>query len=253
MAQPISVNTRSREGRRPLLGVGASLLPGDPSGARPLFGGKPLQVFERELLGALAAAGAEVVLFPIVGRPELARRLIRMVDGLVLAGGPDVDPTAYAASTEGFTWDTEPERDTSELLLIDEALEASKPILGVCRGAQLLNVALGGTLVRHLEGPLVHRDAEGYDRNAHPVSLAPDSRLRAWYGAEQIEVTSVHHQAVDRLGDGLRAVAWAEDGTIEAIEMVDGLVVGVQWHPEWPGRRARELPDPALRRFIESV
>ncbi len=232
---------------RPLLGIGATLLGADPDG-RLLFRGKPLQVFEQELSSALRLAGAELIFFPLIDSAQRARRLIGLVDGLVLAGGPDIHPSAYGASGDAVK--TEPERDRSELLLTEAALARELPILGVCRGAQLLNVAFGGTLIRHLDG---HRDAEIYDRLGHEIRLAPDSTLRQWYGSDRISVTSVHHQAVDRLGDGLAAVGWAEDGTIEAVELPGSLVLGVQWHPEWLTHREAEAPDPVFVRFCEAA
>ncbi len=236
----------------PILGIPASLL-GPDRQRRSLFGGKPLQVFECELVCSLQDAGAEVLFFPLIDSHERARRLLDVVDGLLLPGGPDVDPSMYGESNEGYLWETEPERDACELLLVSAALERDQPIFGICRGAQLLNVALGGTLVRNLEGPLVHRDAEAYDINSHSVRLAPDSTLSRWYATEQLVVTSVHHQAVKRLGEGLEAVAWAEDGTIEAVEVPDRNVVAVQWHPEWLTHRAQKGPDRALACFVESL
>ena len=132
---------------------------------------------------------------------------------------------------------TEPELDAFELALVTEALERRCPVLGICRGAQMINVAMGGTLHQHLpacvDGALSHRQELDLARPTHPVRVASGSRLAAALGREVAEVNSLHHQAVDRLGEGLEAVAWAPDGVVEAIEGTgDAFLLGVQWHAE---------------------
>jgi gamma-glutamyl-gamma-aminobutyrate hydrolase PuuD len=176
------------------------------------------------------AGGVPVLLPPIADDVEVLDRL----DALVLAGGADVDPSRYGADRSPRTGPAAGDRDEAELALLAAALERDLPVLAVCRGLQLLTVLRGGTLVQHLPdvvGSDVHVPAPGtYGDNA--VSIAPGSRLARLVGTEATWACH-HHQAVDRLGDGLTAVAWAQDGTVEAAEL-DGarFVVGVQGHPE---------------------
>jgi putative glutamine amidotransferase len=177
-----------------------------------------------------AAGGVPVVLPPLAGDVEVLNRL----DALVLAGGADVDPARYGAERAPRTGAAQPHRDDAELALLAAALERDLPVVAVCRGLQVLAVLRGGTLVQHLPdvvGSDVHVPAPGvYGDNR--VRIAPGSRLAALVGDEATWACH-HHQAVERLGDGLTAVAWADDGTIEAAEL-DGarFVIGVQGHPE---------------------
>ncbi|CAM5746762.1 putative glutamine amidotransferase [Streptomyces afghaniensis 772] [Streptomyces afghaniensis] len=161
--------------------------------------------------------------------PAYAAAAVARLDGLVIAGGPDVEPVRYGAEPHPRTGPPARERDAWELALIDAALTARVPLLGICRGMQLLNVALGGTLVQHLDG---HAEVVGVFGN-HAVKPVPGS-LYAGVVPEETSVPSYHHQAVDRLGEGLMPSAYAEDGTVEALELPsgEGWVLGVQWHPE---------------------
>ncbi|WP_077801890.1 gamma-glutamyl-gamma-aminobutyrate hydrolase family protein [Streptomyces sp. JHA26] len=161
--------------------------------------------------------------------PEHAAATVARLDGLVVAGGPDVEPARYGAEPDPRTGPPARARDAWELALIGAALAARVPLLGICRGMQLLNVALGGTLVQHVEG---HAEAVGVF-GGHPVTPVPGTRY-AGVVPEETCVPTYHHQAVDRLGTGLIASAHAADGTVEAVELpsADGWVLGVQWHPE---------------------
>ncbi|MEU3340145.1 gamma-glutamyl-gamma-aminobutyrate hydrolase family protein [Streptomyces sp. NPDC002144] len=161
--------------------------------------------------------------------PEQAAATVARLDALVIAGGPDVDPARYGAERDPRTGPPAHARDTWELALIDAALSAGVPLLGICRGMQLLNVALGGTLVQHVEG---HAEVVGVF-GRHTVKPVPGTRY-AEAVPEETSVPAYHHQAVDRLGTGLLPSAYAEDGTVEAVELpaTDGWVLGVQWHPE---------------------
>jgi putative glutamine amidotransferase len=174
------------------------------------------------------AAGGLAVLLP-PDEPETAARVLERVDGLVVAGGPDVDPAHYGAERDPRTGAAAAVRDAWELALIGAALEADVPLLGICRGMQALNVALGGTLIQHIDG---HIEAPGVV-SWHPVTQVPGTRY-AGLVPEEAEVPTYHHQAVDRLGRGLVASAHALDGTVEAVELPDPgrWVLGVQWHPE---------------------
>ncbi len=177
------------------------------------------------------AGGTPVVLTAV----EYVEALVERLDGLVLSGGGDVEPRHYGAELHPQTSWLDERRDAFELALVRAARAHGVPLLGVCRGMQVMNVALGGTLVQHLPDmtELAHYVPDRWDASAHEVEIAPDSRLRSLLGAEPIEVNSVHHQAIERLAPGLRAVAWAPDRVIEAIETDSEPVLGVQWHPEW--------------------
>ncbi|WKD35513.1 gamma-glutamyl-gamma-aminobutyrate hydrolase family protein [Streptomyces xanthophaeus] len=174
-----------------------------------------------------AAGGAAVLLPP--DEPGSAAEVLSRVDGLVVAGGPDLDPVHYGAARDSRTGAPATVRDHWELALIAAALDADLPLLGICRGMQALNVALGGTLVQHIDGHFETPGAISW----HPVRPVPGTRY-ADLVPEEAQVPTYHHQAVDRLGRGLVVSAHAVDGTVEAIELPDPerWVLGVQWHPE---------------------
>jgi putative glutamine amidotransferase len=184
---------------------------------------------------AVVAAGAEAVdLVP--GTEELPE-----VDGLLLPGGWDVDPSFYGEARDEKVGDTDPELDATELTLFGQARERRLPVLGICRGQQVINVAMGGSLIQHLE----EHDARAIGRRhlAHTIEVEPDSELARAAGEDTIPVNSLHHQAIKRLGSGLHESARGADGTVEGVESDDGLIVAVQCHPEeltadlpWAGR-----------------
>ncbi|MEU6094704.1 gamma-glutamyl-gamma-aminobutyrate hydrolase family protein [Streptomyces sp. NPDC047079] len=160
--------------------------------------------------------------------PAHAAETVARLDGVVITGGPDVDPSRYGAERSPRTGPPAPERDAWELALIRAALASGTPLLGICRGMQLLNVALGGTLVQHIDG---HVDRVG-EFGRHTVKPVPGTRY-ARVAPQSVSVPTHHHQAVDRLGQGLVVSAYAEDGIIEAVERPGAdWVLGVQWHPE---------------------
>ena len=186
-------------------------------------------------LDAVAAAGG----IPVILAPLPARRLeaiIERLDGVCLSGGPDVEPGCYGASAHPELGPTEPEVDLFELGLVRAARRRGLPILAICRGMQVLNIARGGTLVQHLPdigGEIQHRQTGPASEPTHDVAVAAGSKLAHIAGSERIDVNSFHHQAIDRLGTGLEPVAWSDDGVIEAVEAPgDPFTLGVQWHAE---------------------
>ncbi|WP_274556291.1 gamma-glutamyl-gamma-aminobutyrate hydrolase family protein [Streptomyces spiramyceticus] len=173
-----------------------------------------------------AAGGLAAMLPP--DAPSSAADVVARVDGLVVAGGADVEPVRYGAEPHPRTGPPARERDAWELALIEAALASGTPLLGICRGMQLLNVALGGTLVQHLDG---HTGGVGV-LGEHAVKPVPGTRY-ASIVPEEDGVPTYHHQAADRLGEGLVVSAYAADGTPEAVELPgEHWVLGVQWHPE---------------------
>jgi putative glutamine amidotransferase len=193
----------------------------------------PAALIPLSYVRAVAGAGGRPLLVPPV--EEGVDETLDALDGLILSGGNDVEPAAYGAEPHPETRGTVPERDRAELALLVAALERDMPVLAVCRGSQILNVARGGDLVQHLSevvGHERHRHTPGQFSD-HDVELAGDSRLAEVVGGSSAPVKSHHHQGYGRVGRGLREVAWAEDGTVEALEDPSKrFALGVLWHPE---------------------
>ncbi len=195
---------------------------------------RAVEALERAYVDAVLRAGGIPLVLPSCD-PAEADAVAGCLDGLLLSGGGDIDPSVYGGATSPEVKGVEPERDAWELALVAYAVRVGLPILGTCRGAQVLNVAMGGTLVTHL--PTVtsseHCQRDRWGEAVHDVTLQHTSTLEAVIGRDVIGVNSLHHQAVDRVGNGLRAVGWADDGVIEAIEgLGPSPMLGVQWHPE---------------------
>ncbi|MCA9149866.1 MAG: gamma-glutamyl-gamma-aminobutyrate hydrolase family protein [Planctomycetales bacterium] len=192
-----------------------------------------------EYVDSVRRAGGVPVLIP-PGEARLAD-IVQRIDGLVLAGGGDICPSRYGGCGHQTIYMINVERDESELSLIRLVLESQLPTLAICRGLQVLNVALGGTLIPHLPdvvGEAVPHRLPPRVPVPHDVTLEPDSRLARVMGSAQIECVSWHHQAVDHAGDGCRIVARAPDGVAEAIELTEHpQLLAVQWHPELSSER----------------
>lgn len=188
---------------------------------------------------ALEASGMLPLIVPPLAGLDAAERLLRQVDGLLLTGGEDVDPAHYGATRHPALGEVHARRDAWELRLVAEARERCLPTLAICRGIQVLNVALGGTLVQDIpsEVPraLAHDAAAARSGRVHDVEVEPGSRLASALGARHVTVNSTHHQAIDRAGSPLRVTARAPDGIVEGVETAEDdpwWVLGVQWHPE---------------------
>ena len=196
-------------------------------------------LLSRSYVEAVQSAGALVLMLPpderLIEDPDEA---LDMIDGLMLAGGADIDPGAYGAERHPQTVETVPERDRFEIALVRAAIERDMPVLGICRGMQLINVAYGGTLLQHLPERFGHHEhlrvAGTFDGADHDVDLRAGSLAARAAGETHHATKSHHHQGVDRLGEGLSITgSSAMDGLPEAIEMPDRrFVLGVQWHPE---------------------
>jgi putative glutamine amidotransferase len=233
--------------------------------ARPLIG---ITTYHRETSGrsrftlpsayvdALRGSrGLAVLATPGEQEPE---ELLERLDGLVLSGGGDLDPASHGAESRADTYSVSPERDEFEIALIRGALARGMPTLAICRGMQILNVALGGDLHVHLPdvvGDAVAHRASQTEAALHPVRLEAGTKLSVRLGAPALpSVPSWHHQALRRLGTGLRAVAWAPDGVVEAVELPgERQLIAVQWHPELAGETAagRGLFDALVTGAIE--
>jgi putative glutamine amidotransferase len=209
---------------------------------------------------AVRGAGGEPVRIELDLTPAQVRAQIEGCDGFLLPGSrADVDPRKYGADRHPKTAAADDKRELTDQLLLEGAYEKRKPVLGICYGLQSLNVFRAGTLVQHVESAINHSPGRGV-ANAHAVTIKPESKLASIVGASRaVPVNSSHHQSVNAVGNGLRAVAWsAEDGIVEALEGTapDHFVMAVQWHPERSVNEGPEVAESAraiFRAFIESA
>jgi putative glutamine amidotransferase len=171
--------------------------------------------------------------------PDDVDGLLDRVDGVILTGGPDVNPPRYGESPAPETEAAPEDRDAFDIALARRCVARNQPLLAICRGVQVLNVAMGGSLVQHLDGHMVR---DRWNDSVHRVKIEPSSRLAQIVGTTDLEVNSLHHQALAVLGDGVTAAAYAEDGTPEAIEVAAAPnVLGIQWHAELLRHRPEHL------------
>jgi putative glutamine amidotransferase len=221
---------------RPVIGIATQTLEAIPGKLPHCW------VMGQRYVRVLAAQGAVPVLLPLlVGDEETLRAIYDLLDGLFLTGGVDIDPTNYGEAVHERCDRPDPARDWTEIQLIRWALRDRKPILGVCRGVQAINVACGGTLYQHLpdQRPGLKHDyfpaqGNGYTRDylAHEVTVDPATRTGRLLGEARVAVNSMHHQGIKQLAPDLRATAHAPDGLVEGVEGEQGYLIGVQWHPE---------------------
>jgi len=240
------------------IGISACFMHADP--ARHLFTGKTLQYVEQSIAHWVMSTGALAVMIPsptgATQRGDVTLdHYAQWLDGLVLHGGDDVSPLSYGEQPLQARWSGDKIRDEYEIALVAAFERHGKPVFGVCRGLQLLNVAYGGTLYQDIQtqlpAALVHRDAAVYDHNFHTVQILPESQLARLYpGLERVRVNSIHHQAIKDLAAGFQAEAISnEDGLIEAIRRDDPCKpysAAVQWHPEFHQKGSDTIDDAAL-------
>ncbi len=232
--------------RSPLIGVTCMTI--ETEGYSPRLG------MSRSYINALLRAGAAPALIPHMADKDALRSVYDRLDGLLLPGGGDIDPVHYGESRHLKCNEPAPERDDTELTLARWAMEGDMPLLAICRGIQVLNVALGGSLFQDIQaqcsGAQRHAWYPNYprDRLSHTVSLSPEARLARIAGESTLPVNSLHHQSVKDVALGLFATGHASDGIIEAVEALEHpFAIGVQWHPE-------ELvgSDPRAQRLFEA-
>jgi putative glutamine amidotransferase len=229
---------------------------------------KTLQYLEQSVAQWVMSRNVLVFMVPTVDKEGLLHRsnirvadYARVLDALVLQGGADVSPSTYGEEALAAEWAGDRLRDVYEIELVHEFVEAGKPVLGICRGAQLINVAFGGALFQDVRTQIPESHihvSDNYEKHRHDIRFEPGSRLAGLYrGVEQPRVSSIHHQSVKTLGRGLRVEAWSEpDGVVEAIRANGkGYVFAVQWHPEFhhPGDAATLDSAPILDEFLRAA
>lgn len=209
-------------------------------------------------LRALKAAGGIPVVIPLEADEEELRQLVDELDGFLFTGGPDVHPFLFGEETQVHCGNVSEARDRLEIGLLPFVLEKQKPVLGICRGIQVLNIAMGGTIWQDIfsmtksDFPIAHTQPFAYHMPSHTVSLKMGTMLREIAGMDTLRVNSMHHQAVKDLGQGLIASAYSPDDLIEAIEMPGyPFFVGVQWHPEYLWEKNEEAFR-LFKRFVEA-
>jgi putative glutamine amidotransferase len=250
------IRARTTKRARPIIGIPTQTLQslGGVSAEIP-----PSWVMSQRYIATLTNAGAVPWLIPLID-DETLRDIYESLDGVFLPGGADVDPVSYGRDPHALCDRTDRERDRVELALARWAIDDGKPVLGVCRGMQIINLAAGGTLYQDLAEQMAGSIKHDYfpfggsnlrrDYLAHEVEVAPHSRLAHVFGDGALQVNSMHHQGVRDIGAGLVVTATAPDGLVEGLEGADGrYVVGVQWHPE----ALTDSQDEAKRLFAEFV
>ncbi len=209
------------------------------SHTRNEYGQPAVQVLRTYIREVIKAGGIPLVI-PSETAPEMLDELYAHLDGLILTGGDDIGIHYFNGEPHSTVQKADDERDVIELALTKIAVKGNKPLLGICRGIQTLNVALGGDLYTHIQDQHPEKVKHNYypeyprDLISHPVTIKPDSKLFDIVGKDKIEVNSLHHQGIKTLADDLVATAFSPDGIIEAAELPDHpFAIAVQWHPEW--------------------
>lgn len=243
------------------IGITPALLHQDST--RVTYNGRPLLFLERSMTTWLNNAGflTYILSIPETGFTAYLEKVMNDLDGIVISGGADVAPQAYNEMPLRPEWSGDADRDAYELEVIRLAFENDVPVLGICRGHQLLNVAFGGTLYQDIatqtQAKIAHRDAVEYEKNHHDVVIPKASTLHDFYGVEEGRVNSVHHQSVKDLAEGFRVEARsAENNIVESILWEgDAFLRGVQWHPEFQHSHESELlkTEPLIEEFKQAI
>ncbi|MDR0757406.1 MAG: gamma-glutamyl-gamma-aminobutyrate hydrolase family protein, partial [Tannerella sp.] len=231
---------------------------------RPLIGLSTGQngtsaVLKASYIQAILKAGGVPALIPVMTDGAALREIVAGLDGLVMTGGEDVDPQWYGESPRQQLGEVDPERDRYDIKLVKLAADRNIPILGICRGEQLINVAFGGSLIQDIptqapHSTINHSQDEERRVGTHTVNICPDSRLHEIVKAENILVNSFHHQAVKVVAPGFEAVAFSDDGITEAIESTEGRsILGVQWHPEHMAVAGNEIMTDTFRHLVSEA
>lgn len=234
---------------RPLIAVAGRRLHAGQAAPWP---DQPALAVPTPYLEALHRAGGEPAVFlqREIG-PEEASPLLGRFEGLLLIGGTDIEPSRYGQERHPECYGIDPQRDAFEIALVHGAVARGLPTLAICRGIQIVNVALGGTLDQHItgrDGLIAHGVPAGGSGVSHPVDLEPGAQVAKAVAVDRPDCFSHHHQALARIGRGLRPVGWTEDGLVEAVELSDGWLLGVQWHPEETADR-----DPAQQGLFDAL
>ena len=231
---------------------------------KPLIGILPLVDIEREsywmlpgYMKGIEEAGGTSVMLPLTSDKETLRKFVNYFDGFLFTGGHDVSPSLYREEVSAQCGECCPQRDKMETILLPMVLEQDKPVLGICRGLQLINVALGGSLYQDLPtqhpSSVCHRQPAPYDQPIHPVELVPDTPLQKCLRKEELPVNSCHHQGIKELASGLQPMAYAQDGLVEAVwKPGSRFVWAVQWHPEF-SHKVDENSRKIFRDFVKAA
>ena len=251
---PLNTNGTNRTMGAPIIGI-STIDDHDAAGMHA-----PRFSLNQSYAKAVEAAGGIPVLIPQIEEAESLRRIYEMLDGILLPGGLDIHPKYYGQEPHPALDPTDLGLDFVETTIIPWALEDDMPVMGICRGEQVLNVVMGGTLIQDIytqySTTIDHR--ESFKRRirdflAHDIAIDPDSRLRTLAGEDRIWVNTSHHQAIKRVAPGLRATAWSPDDLVEAVESPDHFfVVAVQWHPEEMVKK-HEWALRLFRAFVEAA
>lgn len=234
----------------------------EPQWNRRFYIGKALQYAEQSMIEWVSRQGGLPIVLPVLPSDGDIEDLADQVDGLLLSGGSDVSPTFYGEEARRPEWAGDPVRDWFEIRLTRTFLARDKPVLGICRGHQVLNVAMGGSLYQDIfeDGVVtrLHRDPEPYDKLNHEIHIDRPSFLYDIYSVERGRVNTVHHQAIRHLGADLEVMAHSDDGVVEAIRHPHRrYVIGVQWHPEWIDEEQVSegflSPRPLMVSFLETA
>lgn len=236
--------------KKTLIGIVGNLLI-DQGG---MFPGYERAYVNNDYVQSVKKAGGTPIILPIISDYETVKNQIEAMDSIIISGGFDVNPLIYGeepSQKQGFLC---PERDEYDLMVIKAAMELNKPILGICRGVQILNAALGGTLYQDLsqiEGCYIkHVQESRPDKAGHSVEIVKGTKLYSILG-EKITTNSFHHQAIKDLAPGFKVAARSKDGVIEAIEKDEGFVMGIQWHPEMMAGKDNKLMLNIFKTFVE--